>query len=298
VTIGATAQTVSESSQAPGEFTVYRAAADLSQPLTVLYSIAGTATNGSDYSTLTGSVQIPAGADRATITVTPVQDGQPEDTESVELAIANTQGYAVGGVSGAYVQIIDNTAPPEAGAPGTPALPNAKMFGTGSLTEYSGTVTLTAGEALQVRALASTLSDAPANDAQKTSLLFNTTYEWHFDDPRTATMSGDGAHNNVESLPFVADPLGEYNRKLSYTVGLNAAHVWDTPTPISGAGTSGYLVTLNTFAVNADGTKGTQTGTGSIRVNVLPVDAMYKTSMWTSPTLKLARCMTGRWGVR
>src|SRR5437762_12821165 len=62
-----------------GTFTVYRTTTPcLSCTLTVYYSISGTATNGVDYTTLTGKVTIPAGAVSADIVVNPIDDNLHE----------------------------------------------------------------------------------------------------------------------------------------------------------------------------------------------------------------------------
>lgn len=77
--------------------------------LTVGYSISGTASNGSDYQTLTGSVVIPAGLNHATITVTPIDDITPETSESVILTLSPGQGYTVSSTAGtASVNIADD----------------------------------------------------------------------------------------------------------------------------------------------------------------------------------------------
>src|SRR5205085_8453867 len=52
-----------------GVFTVTRKGGDLTQPLTVLYTVAGSATAGDDYAALAGSVTIPANQTKATIEV-------------------------------------------------------------------------------------------------------------------------------------------------------------------------------------------------------------------------------------
>ena len=56
--------------------------------LTLAYTIAGTATAGMDYKTLSGTVTVPAGATTATIPVTVVDDGEQERAESVVLTLA------------------------------------------------------------------------------------------------------------------------------------------------------------------------------------------------------------------
>ncbi len=63
--------------------------------LTVNYSVGGSATNGTDYLTLTGSAIITSGASSQTITVTPVDDSAPESTETVALTLSPAQGYLI-----------------------------------------------------------------------------------------------------------------------------------------------------------------------------------------------------------
>lgn len=63
---------------------------DLSQPYTVNYTLGGNATNGADYTNLSGQVTIPAGQDTAFITLNPIADGIPEGTETVVISVTNT----------------------------------------------------------------------------------------------------------------------------------------------------------------------------------------------------------------
>lgn len=74
----------------------------------------------------------------------------------------------------------------------------------------AGTRFVRVGEAIHVRALASTAVSAGTNG---NDAFFNTKYEWSFTD---STAS---------------DPYGEYNPKLTTSVGFNAAHVWNRPNP-------------------------------------------------------------------
>ena len=53
------------------------------QELAVSYRVSGTATPGSDYVALSGSVTIPAGMTAADIVITPIDDGQSEPPETV-----------------------------------------------------------------------------------------------------------------------------------------------------------------------------------------------------------------------
>src|SRR5262249_1036995 len=60
VTVAATDPSASEQGPDPGVFTVSRSG-DTSAALTVSYTLGGAATNGVDYTTLSGTVTIPAG---------------------------------------------------------------------------------------------------------------------------------------------------------------------------------------------------------------------------------------------
>ena len=79
------------------------------QAITVNYSVSGTATNGTDYQTLSGSVVIPANVTEAYIDVWPSYDGLGNDSsETVILTLTSGTGYTVGTPSSAEV-LIDDT---------------------------------------------------------------------------------------------------------------------------------------------------------------------------------------------
>ena len=82
VTIAATDATATEAGTTTGQYTLTRTGATTAA-LTVSYTVGGTATAGSDYVALSGSVQIPAGAATATVTVTPVNERWSEIDETV-----------------------------------------------------------------------------------------------------------------------------------------------------------------------------------------------------------------------
>jgi serralysin len=96
-----------------GTFTVYRTTTPcLSCTLTVYYSISGTATNGVDYLTLSGSVTILGGATSATIVVKPIDDFLHEGTETVDAKLiacpSSSPCYIIGTPNTATVKIADN----------------------------------------------------------------------------------------------------------------------------------------------------------------------------------------------
>jgi autotransporter-associated beta strand protein len=93
-----------------GGFTVNRNNATL--PVTVLYSITGTATPGGDYNTLTGTLPLGAGVASAPIPVTVLQDNDfAEGTETVIVTLTTDAAYTVGAPSSATVDIADGIKP-------------------------------------------------------------------------------------------------------------------------------------------------------------------------------------------
>jgi acetyl esterase/lipase len=106
VTIQATDPSAAEAGPDPGVFTVSVDSAPAAD-LTVRYTVAGTAVNGTDYAPLSGSVTIPAGQTSATVEVDPVADGVLETAETVYVTLAPSSSYAVGSPSTAGVDIAD-----------------------------------------------------------------------------------------------------------------------------------------------------------------------------------------------
>lgn len=109
VTIEATDPSAAEAGPDPGIFTVSVAGGlpgDLGD-LTVRYTVAGTAANGTDYAPLSGSLTIPAGQTSATLEIDPVADGVLETAETVFVTLAPSSSYAVGSPATAGVDIAD-----------------------------------------------------------------------------------------------------------------------------------------------------------------------------------------------
>jgi hypothetical protein len=104
VTINATDNTATEAGTTTGTFTVSRTGST-SGALTVYYSVSGTATPGSDYNSLSGSVTIASGSSTGTITVTPINDTAVESNETVIVTLSSNAAYTVGSPSSATVTI-------------------------------------------------------------------------------------------------------------------------------------------------------------------------------------------------
>ncbi len=107
MTIAATTATATEVGPAAGVFTVSRTGATTAA-LTVNYTVGGTATAGSDYVTLSGSLTIPAGAASAPITVTPINDTLVEPNETVVVTLAANAAYTLGAPASATVTLVSD----------------------------------------------------------------------------------------------------------------------------------------------------------------------------------------------
>jgi hypothetical protein len=121
VTVLATTPTANEETAAAGEFMVTRTG-DLTNPLTVNYTVGGTAVAGTQYQTLSGSVTIPAGQGYATVDITPIDDGgEGTDTSStVVLSLASSSSYQIGSANTDTVTIDDDDLPQVSIAASTP----------------------------------------------------------------------------------------------------------------------------------------------------------------------------------
>jgi len=106
-----TAANGAEQGGVPGSFTISRTGIrDL--PLTVNYTVSGTATAGSDYTALSGTVTIPAssgiGTNSATVSFTPINDALIEGPESIIVTLSANAAYSLGAANTATANIIDN----------------------------------------------------------------------------------------------------------------------------------------------------------------------------------------------
>jgi hypothetical protein len=84
-------------------------AGNVDAPLTVLYTVAGSGsspgTPASDIAALVGSLQLPAGVDKATITVTAQADSTVEGAETVQITLSASPDYVVGSPASQIVTI-------------------------------------------------------------------------------------------------------------------------------------------------------------------------------------------------
>ena len=109
---------------------------------TVNYTVGGTATSGSDFTALSGSVDITNGNTTGTIALAVTDDVVEEGNETVQLTVASGTGYTVGSPSSATFTITDNDSSVASCTPGTPI----------SVTTLEGLTGATSGSTVRIDA--------------------------------------------------------------------------------------------------------------------------------------------------
>lgn len=122
-----------------GTFQFARTGGDLTQALTIQYTTTGTATPGTDYTALTGTVTIAAGSSVSDpVTLTPLAGGGNEPVETVTVKILEDLPYQVGSADTATVRVLDND--PLTGTP-TNALRVLRYNSSGVFQQSYNTIT-------------------------------------------------------------------------------------------------------------------------------------------------------------
>ncbi len=110
VTIEATTSSISDNATTPGKFVVTHTGTT-ALPLTVRYSVSGTAVSGKNFATLSGSVVIPVGSASAPIILTPIKDGQFTGDLTVVVSITHNSSYLIGSLNAATITIVESDLP-------------------------------------------------------------------------------------------------------------------------------------------------------------------------------------------
>ncbi|HEY3120680.1 MAG TPA: CARDB domain-containing protein, partial [Vicinamibacteria bacterium] len=112
VTVTASDPTAAEAGLDTASFTFTRNGST-DAALVVGYTVAGSATPGSDYVRLSGTVTIPAGAADATVILTPLDDPLVEGDETVEVDLAVSSAYVIGAPASAIARIVSEDVAPD-----------------------------------------------------------------------------------------------------------------------------------------------------------------------------------------
>ncbi|NVK21128.1 MAG: hypothetical protein HWD86_01295, partial [Kangiellaceae bacterium] len=113
----------------------------------IAYSVGGTATSGTDYTALSGTVTILAGSTSATINVPVIDDTIVEGTETVEISLSSvTSGVAtIGATNNASIDILDNDASLTIVKRVDNSFGGTAVVGDFSITTDAGALTFSAG---------------------------------------------------------------------------------------------------------------------------------------------------------
>ncbi len=106
VTITATDDTANEPASS-GTFTIARSGSVV-DPLTVFFSVTGTASNGIDYTSVSSQTVIPAGTNATALVITPIDDDLVEGPETVSVTLNTNSAYALGSPASALITLVDN----------------------------------------------------------------------------------------------------------------------------------------------------------------------------------------------
>ncbi|MCO5797318.1 MAG: S8 family serine peptidase [Dolichospermum sp. LBC05a] len=114
ITVAATdanaAETLLGTTPNPGQYTLTRTGSTTSS-LTVNVGLTGTATNGTDYTTIPNTVTFAAGSSTALVNLNVTDDTLVEAAETAILTVTSGTGYTVGTAASATVNITDNDLP-------------------------------------------------------------------------------------------------------------------------------------------------------------------------------------------
>ncbi|MFM6774500.1 MAG: beta strand repeat-containing protein, partial [Microcystis panniformis] len=183
-------------------------------PLTVNYSISGTATNGSDYTSIPTSVTFAANATTATVIVDPTADTTVESDETVILTLATGTGYTIG-TPDAVIGTITNDDLPSITLAISPA--SVTEDGTSNLI-YTFTRT---GDTTNPLTVNYTVDGTATNGSDYTSI------------PTSVTFAANSATATVTVDP-TADTTVESDETVILTLATGTGYTVGTTTPVTG----------------------------------------------------------------
>jgi hypothetical protein len=233
----------------PGTFTLTRTG-DLTQAITVNYTLSGIATNGTDYSSLPGTVNFAAGVSSAIVTITPTDDNIFEGTETAILTLTTGTGYALDLITSAVVNIADNDLPSISLA----VSPASVVEDGPSNLVYTFTRTGSTANALTV------------NYTVGGNATFNTDYTQTGASSFTATTGNITFAAGSSTATLTVDPTADTTVETDETVVLTLAtapgYTINTPAAVTGTITNDDSSALPVISVAATDASAAETATG------------------------------------
>ncbi|MCT7956395.1 DUF4347 domain-containing protein [Laspinema palackyanum] len=286
----------SEANTSSGQWTLTLSDAAPTGGMTVNYSVAGTATSGTDYTALSGSVFIPAGATTANINVTPLDDAIDEPDETVKLTVATGTGYNLGTTSEATISLVDNDT---AGAKLTQSNNSTNVAESGTTDTYeivllsqpTQDVSITVNPDSQTRVVGATsLTFTPNNWNVAQTVTVGAIDDTAVEYPHSGTIShsissSDANYNGISLSPVTANIAdndwpnlgiapGSNPQEQSATTG-NFMLTLSDPAPAEGIRVSYSFrgnATSGTDYNNLSGSAFIPAGATSANINLVPVD--------------------------
>jgi C1A family cysteine protease len=243
VTITANDPTASEAGTTTGQFTITRTGATTSA-LTVNYAVSGTATPGSDYSSIGTSVTIPAGSASATKTVTPINDTTVENDETVVVTLSSNAAYTVGSPNSATVTITSDD---------VAALPTVTITANDPTATEAGTTT---GQFTITRTGATT-SALTVNYAVSGTATSGSDYS----SIGTSVTIPAGSASATKTVTPINDTTVENDETVVVTLGSDAAYTVGSPNSATVTITSDDVTGLPTVTITANDPTATEVGT-------------------------------------
>ncbi len=204
--------TSSEPGSDTGSFTVSRTGSTTNS-LTIIFTMSGTATNGSDYQQINSPVTIPVGFSSVFVNLTPLNDSSIENTESATLTISPDSSYSIGSPNSASVDILDDDSAP----PPTPIVSIAANDPTASeLGLDNGIITISRN--------GSTISPLTVSFIISGDAINGTDYNQIFS---SATI-GSGLSSVSINLTPINDTIIENTETITLTIASDPNYVIDT----------------------------------------------------------------------
>ena len=202
VTINITDASASETGGNNATLVISRAGSTL-LPMSVFYTIGGSATGGTDYFALGGVATLNAGESSTTVTVRPMDDIDAEGPETVVLTLSADAAYSVGASSSATITIADND------NPGITVTPISGLETTEAGGSASFSVVLDASPATDVTIGLS--SSDPGEGALFVNALVFTATNWNTPQMVTVVGQDDGAIDGDVAYTIVTSAASSAN---------------------------------------------------------------------------------------
>jgi hypothetical protein len=205
-------------------------------PLTISYTVAGTATLGADYTgipatPLTKTVTFSAGSASATVIVDPTPDFSPESNETVVLTLAAGSGYIISTTHAIAATIVDVSPPPQPPPQPPPPLPTITLTVSPSFVTEDGTVNLSY-TFTRTGAITAPLT---VNFTVAGTASLGTDYTGIAAAPPTQTVTfAPGAATTTVVVNPTADITAESNETVSLTLAAGTDYTIGTASAVTG----------------------------------------------------------------